>query len=164
MKKVLPKVKRIINMSLKQAKFYGDDVVRIEHIVISLINDYNNNAIKTLLKLGVDVDKLHKTIEKKHIINNDLLIWKLGQNVSKKIIIINEKLPERWPDNKEKKTLIKIKNRARVLYFKPKKSIKKEIQKNKIPILWINGPFNGFLNGHWKELWSVKILSIPINK
>ena len=38
MKKVLPKVKRIINMSLKQAKFYGDDVVRIEHIVISLIN------------------------------------------------------------------------------------------------------------------------------
>jgi hypothetical protein len=40
MKKVLPKVKRIINMSLKQAKFYGDDVVRIEHIIISLINDY----------------------------------------------------------------------------------------------------------------------------
>lgn len=65
MKKVLPKVKRIINMSLKQAKFYGDDLVSIEHIIISLINDYNNNAIKTLLKLGVDVDKLHKKIEKK---------------------------------------------------------------------------------------------------
>ena len=76
-----------------------------------------------------------KTIKKKLIINNDLLILNFGQNVSKKIIIINEKLPERWPDNKEKKTLIKIKNRARVLYFKPKKSIKKEIQKNKIPIL-----------------------------
>ena len=30
MKKVLPKVKRIINMSLKQRKFYGDDVVRID--------------------------------------------------------------------------------------------------------------------------------------
>ena len=71
MKKVLPKVKRIINMSLKQAKFYGDDVVRIEHIVISLINDYNNNAIKTLLKLGVDVDKLHKTIEKKLMTEKD---------------------------------------------------------------------------------------------
>ena len=39
MKKVLPKVKRIINMSLKQAKFYGDDLVSIEHIIISLIND-----------------------------------------------------------------------------------------------------------------------------
>jgi ATP-dependent Clp protease ATP-binding subunit ClpC len=64
MKKVLPKVKRIINMSIKQAKFYGDYEVRIEHIIISLINDYNNNAIKTLVKMGVDVDKLHKNIEK----------------------------------------------------------------------------------------------------
>ena len=71
MKKVLPKVKRIINMSLKQAKFYGDDVVRIEHIIISLINDYNNNAIKTLLKMGVDVDKLHKKIETKLIKEKD---------------------------------------------------------------------------------------------
>ena len=71
MKKVLPKVKKIINMSLKQAKFYGDNVVKIEHIIISLINDYNNNAIKTLLKMGVDVDKLHKKIEIKLIGEKD---------------------------------------------------------------------------------------------
>ena len=71
MKKVLPKVKRIINMSLKQAKFYGDSEVRIEHIIISLINDYNNNAIKTLVKMGVDVDKLHKQIERTLIIEKD---------------------------------------------------------------------------------------------
>jgi ATP-dependent Clp protease ATP-binding subunit ClpC len=58
-------------MSLKQAKYYGDDVVRIEHIIISLINDYNNNAIKTLLKMGVDVDKLHKKIEKKLMTEKD---------------------------------------------------------------------------------------------
>ena len=36
-----------------------------------------------------------KTIKKKHTINSDLLILKLGQNESKKIIMINEKLPER---------------------------------------------------------------------
>jgi ATP-dependent Clp protease ATP-binding subunit ClpA len=71
MKKVLPKVKRIINMSLKQAKYYGDNEVRIEHIIISLINDYNNNAIKTLVGMGVDVDKLHKSIEKKLIKEKD---------------------------------------------------------------------------------------------
>jgi ATP-dependent Clp protease ATP-binding subunit ClpA len=71
MKKVLPKVKRIINMSLKQAKFYGDNEVRIEHIIISLINDYNNNAIKTLVKMGVDVDKLHKQIERTLTIEKD---------------------------------------------------------------------------------------------
>ncbi len=63
MKKVLPKVKKVINMSLKQAKMYGDDEVRIEHIIISLINDYNNNAVRILTSLGVDVDSLHKKIE-----------------------------------------------------------------------------------------------------
>jgi ATP-dependent Clp protease ATP-binding subunit ClpC len=71
MKKVLPKVKRIINMSVKQAKYYGDSEVRIEHIIISLINDYNNNAIKTLVKMNVDVDKLHKNIEKRLIREKD---------------------------------------------------------------------------------------------
>ena len=63
MKKVLPKVKKIITMSIKQAKMYGDNEIRIEHIVISLINDYNNNAIKILCDVGVDVDNLHKKIE-----------------------------------------------------------------------------------------------------
>ena len=65
MKKILPKVNKILNMSIKQAKFYGDNEVKIEHIIISLINDYNNNAIKVLISMGVDVDKLHKSIEKK---------------------------------------------------------------------------------------------------
>mgnify|MGYP004218084405 CR=1 FL=1 len=105
-----------------------------------------------------------KTIKKKHTINSDLLILKLGQNESKKIIMINEKLPERWPDNKENITLTKIKNKASVLYFNSKKTIKKETQKNKIPILWINGPFKGFLNGHSKAIWSVKTVSTPIKR
>src|SRR5210317_1229837 len=93
MKKVLPKVKRIINMSIKQAKFYGDYEVRIEHIIISLINDYNNNAIKTLVKMGVDVDKLHKSIEKSllrgedydnvKITNKDFPIDKTTENILK---------------------------------------------------------------------------------
>ena len=48
MKKVADKVKRILNMSLKQAKLYDDWEVKIEHIMIALINDYNNNAIRTL--------------------------------------------------------------------------------------------------------------------
>lgn len=63
MKKILPKVKRILNMSIKQAKLYDDREVTIEHIMVSLINDYNNNAIKMLEEMGVDIDKLHKKIE-----------------------------------------------------------------------------------------------------
>jgi len=69
MKKVAPKVKRILNMSLKQAKLYDDWEVKVEHIMISLINDYNNNAIKVLEDMGVDVDVLHKKIEKTLIRN-----------------------------------------------------------------------------------------------
>ena len=69
MKKVAPKVKRILNMSLKQAKLYDDWEVKVEHIMISLINDYNNNAIKVLEDMGVDVDLLHKKIEKTLIRN-----------------------------------------------------------------------------------------------
>lgn len=63
MKKVLPKVTKIITMSIKQAKMYGDEEIRVEHMVISLINDYNNNAVKILNVLGVDIDNLHKKIE-----------------------------------------------------------------------------------------------------
>ena len=63
MKKILPKVKRILNMSIKQAKLYDDREVTIEHIMVALINDYNNNAIKMLEEMGVDIDRLHKKIE-----------------------------------------------------------------------------------------------------
>jgi len=69
MKKIAPKVKRILNMSLKQAKLYDDLEVKIEHIMIALINDYNNNAIKTLEDMGIDVDVLHKKIERSLIKN-----------------------------------------------------------------------------------------------
>jgi ATP-dependent Clp protease ATP-binding subunit ClpC len=63
MKKVYPKVKKIINKSIEEAKSRGEGVVKIEHIVISLINDNNNEAVKYLKQLGVDLDKLHKMIE-----------------------------------------------------------------------------------------------------
>ena len=46
MRKVLPKVKKIINKSIEEAKLYNDNEIKIEHIVIALINDYNNEAIK----------------------------------------------------------------------------------------------------------------------
>ena len=64
MKKVQPKVKKIINKSIEEAKLYGDVEINIEHIIIALINDYDNEAIKYLIELGVDINKLHGKIEK----------------------------------------------------------------------------------------------------
>ena len=45
MRKVLPKVKKIINKSIEEAKLYNDSEIKIEHIITALINDYNNDAI-----------------------------------------------------------------------------------------------------------------------
>ena len=45
MKKVLPKVKKIINRSMEEAKLYNNPTIKIEHIVIAMINDYDNSAL-----------------------------------------------------------------------------------------------------------------------
>ncbi len=71
MKKVYPKVNKIINKSIDEAKSHNDDEVRIEHIMIALINDNNNEAVKHLKELNVDLDSLHKTIELQMPINDD---------------------------------------------------------------------------------------------
>ena len=69
MKKILPKVRKIINMSIKQAKIHNDYEVKIEYIIMSLINDYNNSAIKIINSLGVNIDKLYHKIEKEMVKN-----------------------------------------------------------------------------------------------
>ena len=52
MKKILPIVKKIINMSIKQAKLHEDWEVRVEHLMIAMINDYDNTSIKVLIDMG----------------------------------------------------------------------------------------------------------------
>ena len=69
MKKVLPKVRKIINMSIKQTKIYDDYELKIDYIILSIINDYNNSAIRILLNMDIDIDKLYKEIEN-NIISN----------------------------------------------------------------------------------------------
>ena len=65
MKKVQPKVKKIINKSIEEARLYNEVEIKIEHIMIALINDYDNDAIKYLVELGVEVDDLHAKLEQK---------------------------------------------------------------------------------------------------
>ena len=65
MKKVQPKVKKIINKSIEEARLYNEVEIKIEHIMIALINDYDNDAIKYLVELGIEVDDLHAKLEQK---------------------------------------------------------------------------------------------------
>jgi ATP-dependent Clp protease ATP-binding subunit ClpC len=58
MKKVVPKVKRIMNISFEEAKEYNDVNVRPEHILLSILKDNDNEGVKTLKGMGVDTKKL----------------------------------------------------------------------------------------------------------
>ncbi|MDB4335546.1 ATP-dependent Clp protease ATP-binding subunit, partial [bacterium] len=49
----------------------GFEVVKLEHLVISMINDDNNEGTKYLKKLDIDLDKLHTLIELKIGIGED---------------------------------------------------------------------------------------------
>ncbi len=72
MKKVYPKVKKIINKSLEEAKNRGCEKVKLEHLIISMLNDDNNEGTKYLKKLNIDIDKLHTLIELKVGVDGDL--------------------------------------------------------------------------------------------
>jgi ATP-dependent Clp protease ATP-binding subunit ClpC len=71
MKRVYPKVKKIINLSLNEAKSRGCEEVKLEHLIITMINDNNNEGTKYLKKLNIDLDKLHTMIELKVGVNGD---------------------------------------------------------------------------------------------
>ena len=72
MKKVYPKVKKIINKSLEEAKNRGCEEVKLEHLIITMINDDNNEGTRYLKRLNIDLDKLHTLIELKAGVNGDL--------------------------------------------------------------------------------------------
>ena len=84
MKKVQPKVKKIINKSIEEAKLYNDDEIKVEHLITALINDYDNEAIKFLIELEIDVDDLHKKIE------NYLVKTKKSDNFTNSLVPMSE--------------------------------------------------------------------------
>jgi ATP-dependent Clp protease ATP-binding subunit ClpC len=147
MRKVLPKVKKIINKSIEEAKLYNDYEIKIEHIIIALINDYNNDGISFLIGLGIDIDDFHKKLEKR-IINKRNKKKKLSSknismnNYAEKIIKESEtecdKLGEIYLNTthiilsvlKEKNNITNILKSMGVSYTKYKNSIKKSLIDN----------------------------------
>jgi len=146
MRKVLPKVKKIINKSINEAKLYNDCEIKIEHIIIALINDFNNGAIKFLLEMGIDIDELHSKLEKGIVKKKDD-----GMSISKHIPMNGhtekimkgsenecDKLKESYLDTphillstlKEKNNVTKILNSMGVNYKNYKNTIKKSLIDN----------------------------------
>ena len=149
MRKVQPKVKKIINKSIGEARIYNQNEITIEHITIALINDYDNDAIKYLVELNVDISK----IELKVISLIEKIKNKKGDSVlttsiiplaeySKKLIKEAEdecdKLKESYLSTshimlsilKEKNNISKILNRMGVNYKNYESIVKKYIIKD----------------------------------
>ena len=140
-------VKKIINKSIEEARLYNQGEITIEHVTVALINDYDNDAIKYLVELNVDVDELHKKLEDK-ILNDgedELEITKSLIPLSeytKKLIKEAEDECDRLKEPylgtshimlsilKEKNNITKILNKMGVDYKKYENTVKKYIIKD----------------------------------
>jgi len=71
-RKVIPKLKKIINDAADDAKNIGDNVVTPEHIFLSILNDGNNGCTDALLNMGLNINQLHDELYL-NITNNNLL-------------------------------------------------------------------------------------------
>lgn len=61
-KRLAQKVKKIIADSIEISKSFDDRFVRPEHIILSMLEDNNNNTIEILTNMGVDLDTLYDDI------------------------------------------------------------------------------------------------------
>jgi ATPases with chaperone activity, ATP-binding subunit len=58
-----PQVKEIISYSREEALRLGNDFIGTEHLLLGLIRDGENTAIKVLKQLNVDLYELRKEVE-----------------------------------------------------------------------------------------------------
>jgi ATP-dependent Clp protease ATP-binding subunit ClpC len=70
-REVYPKVKIIISQSMKEAKTFDDVKVKPEHIVLSMLVDNDNEAVRVLKNLNVDTTELYGRISE-YLRTNDL--------------------------------------------------------------------------------------------
>jgi ATP-dependent Clp protease ATP-binding subunit ClpC len=70
-REISPKLKVIINNSMREAKLFDDTKIRVEHLVLSVINDIHNDCIDKFIQLRVDLSELTDTISD-YLRKNDL--------------------------------------------------------------------------------------------
>lgn len=68
-REIYPKVKKIIGQAMKEAKSFGDVKVRPEHVVLSMLEDNDNEAIKVFKKNDINTNDLFDTISE-HLRND----------------------------------------------------------------------------------------------
>ena len=61
-REIYPKVKIIMSHSVKEAKAFDDVKVRPEHIILSILQDNDNECVRTLEYLKVDTTNLYDRV------------------------------------------------------------------------------------------------------
>lgn len=59
---ILPKVKKVINESSKEAKYFDDVNIKPEHIVLSILTDNDNKCVEILKGLKIDTTEMYDRI------------------------------------------------------------------------------------------------------
>ena len=61
-REIYPKVKIIMSNSIKEAKFFDDVKIKPEHILLSILNDYDNECTKVLDSMKIDSSNLYDKV------------------------------------------------------------------------------------------------------
>ena len=70
-REIKPKVKEILQKAIAEADTYNDSKFRPEHILLSIIDDSNNECVDILKTLGVNLDTLYDALID-HVTNNEI--------------------------------------------------------------------------------------------
>lgn len=70
-REILPKVKTVMQNSMKEAKSFDDVKVRPEHVFLAILFDDDNECVKTLKRMGIDTLTLYDVVSD-HLRKNDL--------------------------------------------------------------------------------------------
>ena len=91
-------VKEIISYSREEALRLGNDFIGAEHLMLGLIRDQENTAIKVLKQLNVNLAELRKEIESFEITNptrkNISFLLRLSQEQAKKSIAMDDNIEQ----------------------------------------------------------------------
>jgi len=79
-----PMLKRVINNAMENAKENNNGIVNVKHLVISLLEEGEGIAIRLLIGMGLDIDRVYEDLCKdKNINNKKLEVYSTG-------ILLNE--------------------------------------------------------------------------
>ena len=92
-REIYPKVKMIINQSVKEAKSFDDVKIKPEHLILCILQDKDNEAVMILKKAGFDISTAH-----------DLISDSLRKNVSTPRLASTRTI---MPFSEDLKTIIK---------------------------------------------------------